>query len=103
MLKVEELEKLIDDPASVMPLIAERKEWKARLEELEPPFVAVTGQVPPVSEWKPRSAPAAAPAGPGDILTGLGACPARPPGSPASSTAPPTPPSFSPARSSWHR
>ncbi|MWA03210.1 phosphoenolpyruvate-utilizing protein [Actinomadura sp. LD22] len=74
LLDIDELGTLIDDPEAVLPLIPERKKWKAELEALEPPFV-VDGAVPPVTQWAKRSAPAASPGRSGDVLTGLGACP----------------------------
>lgn len=73
MLTVDELETLWTDSSRARALIAERSEWKAELEKLEPPFV-VEGDVPPVTSWPERSSPTVAVAQSGDILTGLGAC-----------------------------
>ena len=73
LLTLDELPLLASDPVRIRDLIAERQQWKAELEALEPPFV-VDGQVPPLTSWKKRSEPSASPAAPGDILTGLGAC-----------------------------
>jgi pyruvate,water dikinase len=75
LLRLDEIEEFIDTPEVLTAKIPERKEWKRRMEELEPPFVVTQGQIPPISQWAKRSAPATLPtAEPGDILTGLGAC-----------------------------
>jgi pyruvate,water dikinase len=73
LLTLDELKLLSSDPDRARQLISERKEWKAQLEELEPPFV-IEGEVPSVLTWEKRTAPTATPAVSGDILTGLGAC-----------------------------
>jgi phosphohistidine swiveling domain-containing protein len=75
LLRLDEVSALIDDP-SVVSVIAERKEWIAELERREPPFVVVAGDVPSPTTWEQRTGPSALPvAGPGETLSGLGACP----------------------------
>lgn len=74
MLREDELDALIADPASVKPVIAERWEWYHALQELEPPYI-IDGEIPPVTEWPKKKDPSVAPARAGDILAGLGACP----------------------------
>jgi pyruvate,water dikinase len=76
LLRLDEVEQLINDPDTAIDKIAERKSWKTRMEALEPPFVVVNGRVPPISEWPERTAPPTlSVAATGDILTGIGACP----------------------------
>lgn len=75
LLRLDEVVRFIDDP-SVASVIPERKEWAAELEKLEPPFIAVTGQVPSPMSWEKRTDPPALPVVvAGDMLSGLGACP----------------------------
>ncbi|MGX4688155.1 PEP-utilizing enzyme [Streptomyces sp. JNUCC 63] len=75
LLRLDEVEAMLGDPDSAVGLITERKAWKEELESLEPPFVVVSGEVPPATEWAKQSAPSTLPpVRPGDILTGLGAC-----------------------------
>lgn len=74
MVREDELDSLIADPASFQPIIAQRWEWHRALQELEPPYI-IDGEIPPVTEWPKRKDPSVAAARAGDILTGLGACP----------------------------
>jgi rifampicin phosphotransferase len=75
LLRLDEVRGMFGDPTSVAEVISQRKQWKKQMEALEPPFVVVKGQVPPIEEWPERTAPPTLPAArPGDILTGLGAC-----------------------------
>ena len=74
MLTVTELEDLLATPGRYTDRIAERREWIDRLDELEPPFI-IDGEIPPVTEWPEKKAPAISMAAPGDVLEGIGACP----------------------------
>ncbi|GLZ15947.1 hypothetical protein Acsp04_61820 [Actinomadura sp. NBRC 104425] len=74
MVREDELDALVADPASFRQTIAERWEWYHALSELEPPFI-IDGQIPPVTTWPKKKDPAVAVARPGDVLTGLAACP----------------------------
>ncbi|MCR5980579.1 phosphoenolpyruvate-utilizing protein [Gordonia jinghuaiqii] len=74
MLLVDELDKFIDDPAAYAATIDERREWSEQLSELEPPFI-IDGEIPPVTTWSKKKAPAVNVAVSGDVLTGIGACP----------------------------
>ena len=75
MLLEPELDQLLKDPDAMLPVIAERWEWFHELDLLEPPYIITAGQVPPVSTWPKKKAPAVSIARSGDILTGLPACP----------------------------
>nr|WP_275403988.1 PEP-utilizing enzyme [Pseudonocardia acidicola] len=74
MVREDELDALVADPASFRPVIAERWEWYHALSELEPPFL-INGEVPPVTTWPRKKDPAVTVVRPGDVLTGLAACP----------------------------
>jgi pyruvate,water dikinase len=75
MLREDELDSLLADPKLWVPVIAERWDWYRQLEQLEPPYIVNTGEVPPVTSWPKKEDPAVAVAQPGEILTGLPACP----------------------------
>jgi len=75
MLREDELDAFVADPDAAVPTIRERWEWYALLAEREPPSIVVAGAVPPVTSWPKRSEPNLPPAQPGEILTGLAACP----------------------------
>jgi len=74
MVREDELDALIADPASFRPIIAERWEWYHALKEYEPPRI-LNGEIPPITQWPKRKEPLVSPAKPGDILVGLAACP----------------------------
>ncbi|NKQ54271.1 phosphoenolpyruvate-utilizing protein [Amycolatopsis sp. K13G38] len=74
MLLESELDAFIANPQSFVPVIAERWEWYDALDELEPPFF-INGEIPPVTTWPKKKDPDLQPAGPGTVLTGIGACP----------------------------
>lgn len=74
MLREDELDAFVKDPASFADVIAERWEWWKALSELEPPFILEAGKVPPVETWPKRADAALSVASPGDVLTGLSAC-----------------------------
>lgn len=73
MLREDELDSFIEDPAKWVPIIAERWEWFEALDELEPPFF-VNGEIPPVTTWPKKVAPDLEPATSGTVLNGIGAC-----------------------------
>ena len=75
MVRNDELRPLLADPESWLATIAERWEWYHELEQLEPPYIVTAGQVPPVTTWPKKQDPAVSIAQPGEILTGLPACP----------------------------
>ena len=75
MLREDELDAFVVDPASMKDTIAARWEWYHALDELEPPYIVKAGEVPPVTTWPKKKDPSVAIAQPGDILTGLPACP----------------------------
>jgi phosphohistidine swiveling domain-containing protein len=75
MLREDELDAFLADPESMMATIAERWEWYAALDELEPPYIVTAGEVPPVTTWPRKKDPSVAVAQAGEILTGLPACP----------------------------
>jgi pyruvate,water dikinase len=72
----DELDALLADPASLVPVVRERKEWYEELAALEPPFVVV-GTPPPPSQWSRRDAVSVERAGAGDVLTGIPGCPGQ--------------------------
>jgi pyruvate,water dikinase len=75
MLREDELDAFVADPASTLPTITERWAWHAALAEREPPYIVKAGEVPPVTSWKLRTAPSVPQAKSGEVLTGLAACP----------------------------
>jgi pyruvate,water dikinase len=75
MLREDELDSLVANPKSWVPIIAERWDWYHQLEQLDPPYIVKAGEVPPVTTWPKKKDPAVAVAQPGEILTGLPACP----------------------------
>jgi len=76
MLRNEELDQLLADPAAFTDEIRRREALYAELLELEPPFV-FEGDPPPLSEWPRRDARTVVSAGPGDVLTGIPGCPGQ--------------------------
>jgi pyruvate,water dikinase len=75
MLREDELDAFVADPAALVPTIIERLEWHARLSELEPPYIVTAGAVPPVTTWAKRTEPSVTAAQSGEVMTGLAACP----------------------------
>ncbi|MBA4857516.1 phosphoenolpyruvate-utilizing protein [Nocardia farcinica] len=74
MVREDELDALVEDPASFRDTIAERWEWWRRLSELEPPLIIEKGAVPPVTEWRKRRDHDVEWAAAGEVLEGLSAC-----------------------------
>ena len=75
MIRDDEYDAFLADPASFTGTIRERKAWYAELAALEPPFVVTTGNIPPASTWARRDADRHDLAQPGDVLEGLPGCP----------------------------
>lgn len=76
MVRRDELDALVADPASFAPIVARRRAWYEELCELEPPFI-VDGTPAPITTWEPKKEPAVDVARPGEVLPGLAACPGR--------------------------
>jgi rifampicin phosphotransferase len=74
MLREDELDELLADPAAFRDVIAERWAWFGELSEFEPPFIIEAGKVPPITSWTRRKTPAIDVAVAGEVLTGLPAC-----------------------------
>ncbi|MBD0859834.1 phosphoenolpyruvate-utilizing protein [Gordonia sp. zg691] len=74
MVREDELDALVENPASFADTIEERWEWWRELSELEPPVLIEKGKIPPVTEWPRRKDPSASVAEVGEVLTGLSAC-----------------------------
>lgn len=74
MLRADELDALLDNPAGFGDVIAERWAWFDELSEYEPPFIIEAGKVPPITSWARRKTPSVDIAVAGDVLTGLPAC-----------------------------
>ncbi len=72
-LDVDEFERYVADPASMLDTIAERVELHQRLSSLTPPFV-FEGEVPSIDTWAPRSTTADALTR-GDVVQGIAGCP----------------------------
>jgi pyruvate,water dikinase len=75
MLRDDEYDAFMADPASFRDTIRERKEWYAELAALDPTFVVTTGNIEPSSSWPRRDAVSPDVAKSGDVLAGLPGCP----------------------------
>jgi rifampicin phosphotransferase len=73
MIKNEEYDDFLVDPAKYKQTIAERRELFERLQQLEPPFI-LNGVVPPLDEWRRRGSNPVEVAGAGDTLVGIPGC-----------------------------
>lgn len=71
MVTADELPTLLRDPSSLAATIAERRAKYDELDARIPPFF-FEGAMPDVSTWPLRGASAARPAGPDEVLTGIG-------------------------------
>jgi pyruvate,water dikinase len=74
MLRADELDAFLADPAAMAPELRRREAGYAELARLEPPFV-FEGEPPPMGDWPQRDARPVAVARPGDVLEGLPGCP----------------------------
>jgi pyruvate,water dikinase len=74
MIRDDEYDAFLADPASYRDTIAERRELFERLQGLEPPFI-LTGVVPPLEEWRRRGSNPVEVAKSGDALVGIPGCP----------------------------
>ena len=75
MIRDDEYDAFLADPASFKPIIAERKAWYADLAALDPTFVVTSDAIPTSSSWPRRDAVAPDVATSGDVLEGLPGCP----------------------------
>jgi pyruvate,water dikinase len=76
MLRHDELDAFLADPASFADEIRWREAAYAELATVEPPFV-FEGDPPPLASWPRRDARTVAAAAPGDVLAGIGGCPGQ--------------------------
>lgn len=74
MLREDELDAFLADPAGLAEEIRRRESAYEQLRGLEPPFV-FEGAPPAMATWAPRDARPVAVAQPGDVLQGLPGCP----------------------------
>ena len=102
MVRWDELDQLIDDPASLTKTLRQREHDYAELATVEPPFV-FEGSPPPVSEWPLRGGRPVSVANTGDTLQGVPGCPGISRGGPGSCSTRTTRPRSSPATCSSHR
>jgi len=71
MLRDDEVEQFIADPASFTDTLAERYEQWETLWDLEPPFFIIDGNVPPISEWPHRGDAPVSVCGVGESIQGV--------------------------------
>lgn len=76
MLRADELDAFLADPAAMADELHRREAAYEELRRLEPPFV-FEGEPPPMAAWPGRSERLVAVAGPGDVLQGLPGCPGK--------------------------
>jgi phosphohistidine swiveling domain-containing protein len=74
MLRDEEVEQFVADPAAFTDTLAERYQQWITLWDLEPPFFIVDGEVPPISTWPRRGEAPVARCGVGDSIQGVPGC-----------------------------
>jgi len=74
LLKFDELEPFIADPASLADEVRRRRRWHNALAELDPPFNCV-GLPPPSSTWRRKVVEDLPPVDAGETINGIGACP----------------------------
>jgi pyruvate,water dikinase len=74
MLRADELDAFLADPAAMADELRRREAAYEELSRLEPPFV-FEGDPPPMATWPARDARAVAVAGVGDVLQGIPGCP----------------------------
>jgi pyruvate,water dikinase len=74
MLRDDELDSFLADPAKFTDTVREREEQYRSLFDLEPPFVVV-GPPPPLSQWTRRADAIAEPVAAGTVLQGIPGCP----------------------------
>ena len=76
MLKLEEFEPFISDPASMAGEVRRRRRWHDELWKLDPPFTC-EGMPPPPSTWRRRVVEELPPVVAGESIVGIGACPGQ--------------------------
>jgi pyruvate,water dikinase len=74
MLKLDEFEPFIADPAAMAPEVRRRRQWHDELWKLDPPFTC-EGMPPPPSSWRHRVVEELPPVVAGETIVGIGACP----------------------------
>jgi len=74
MIRDDEYDDFLADPASFRDTIAERRELFEQLQELDPPFI-LSGVVPPLDGWRRRGSNPVEVARSGDVLVGIPGCP----------------------------
>ncbi|HEX4822618.1 MAG TPA: PEP-utilizing enzyme [Acidimicrobiales bacterium] len=74
MLRWDELDAVVEDPASLTAALRQREHDYAELNEVEPPFV-FDGTPPPISTWARRGGRPVSVANAGDELHGMSGCP----------------------------
>ena len=74
MLKLDEFEPFIANPAAMSPEVRRRRQWHRALWEVEPPFNTV-GLPAPSSTWRRYVVEDLPPASAGETFAGIGACP----------------------------
>ncbi len=76
LLKLDEFEPFIANPAALAPEVRRRRQWHNALSELEPPFITV-GMPPPPSTWRKRTVEDLPAMAAGETIQGIGACPGQ--------------------------
>jgi phosphohistidine swiveling domain-containing protein len=74
MVRYDEFDAFVDDPASFSQEIDRRRRWYHMLADLEPPFITVGNPDPP-STWRRRTEEHLDPVTVGHVFAGIGACP----------------------------
>ena len=74
MLKEDELDAYVNDPASFRGALSERHDDYRSLYDLEPPY-SIEGRAAPLTEWTRKGAIAAEPVAVGDVLKGVAGSP----------------------------
>jgi pyruvate,water dikinase len=75
MMRADEIDGFLADPASMADEVRARAAAYATLFDIEPPFM-FAGTVPPLSTWARRDQPLS-PVAPGTVLSGIPGCPGR--------------------------
>lgn len=76
LLRDDEYDAFLDDPASFRDTIRERDDLYEKLQLMEPPFI-VDGEVPPLEQWQSRADVRVPQARPGEVLAGIPGCPGK--------------------------
>jgi pyruvate,water dikinase len=76
MIRDDEYDDFLKDPAKFGATIAERRTLFDQLQQLEPPFI-LNGAVPPINEWRRRGSTPVEVATSGSALVGIPGCPGQ--------------------------